>query len=531
MTHKPAVAEFLAVLLGSTMTTLAVPARAASDEEVQAMQRRIQSLEAKLEQMSKLLESRGITAAPEPAAATTPTTLPGTGWGTPAPAAARLSQAELDAMKQKLARHELKLGRLYQEAFDSPGAGLQVTGYIDPVYVINRNQHSASFLFLDSGDPYTYDHSQVGDVFLRIQKTFGEGLLAPKMDLQLAPARGNGAFNTRSDGSIVSSIVHHALASLPVSDTYAVQAGYSAGYSGYEYYESNLTHTISHNLLYDFSAPGNMVGAGLAYAATNYTMAAKVFIGNEEYFMAGSRAGTAPNRWPSVMARFDYTPNTAYYVGGSLYLGRNTLYSAYDYDGNLACPGDAAGHGYQCSSPRAYTTKFQGEIDAGYYTADSQYHAEVDYGFVENGAWNGGQAVWWGVSGLVHQKWSLTSLGRVGATLRLDYLNNARNGGGGSNLYFGGPDTPGTDPLNGFGIAQDCYWNDVDADGNSYNGRHCKGANRYALTIALLAYPSDRWTLKAEYRRDWASQPVFWTHDYRFRRDNDVFSVQTVYSF
>lgn len=513
----------VAALAWSALLALAAPVQAASDEEVQAMQRRIQSLEAKLEQMSKLLESRGITAAPEPAA--------GSGWGAPAPAPAKLSQPELDAMKQKLARHELKLGRLYQDAFDSPGSGLQVTGYVDPVYVVNRNQRSASFLFLDASDPYTYDHSQVGDVFLRIQKTFGEGLLAPKMDLQLAPARGNGAFNTRSDGTIVSSIVHHALATLPVSDTYSVQAGYSAGYSGYEYYESTLTHTISHNLLYDFSAPGNMVGAGLAYAATNYTMAGKVFIGNEEYFMAGSRAGGAPNRMPSVMARFDYTPNTAYYVGGSLYLGRNTLYSAYDYDGNLVCPGDAAGYGYQCSSPRAYTTKFQGEIDLGYYTADSQYNAEVDYGFVENGAWNGKQAVWWGVSGLAHQKWNVASLGRVGATLRVDYLNNSRNGGGGSNLYFGGPDTPGTDPLNGFGIDQNCYWNDVDADGNSNNGRNCKGANRYALTLAVLAYPSDRWTLKAEYRRDWASLPVFWTHDYQFRRHNDVFSLQTVYSF
>ena len=47
----------------------------------------------------------------------------------------------------------------------------------------------------------------------------------------------------------------------------------------------------------------------------------------------------------------------------------------------------------------------------------------------------------------------------------------------------------------------------------------------------MLAYPSDRWTLKAEYRRDWASLPVFWTHDYQFRRNNDVFSLQTVYTF
>lgn len=504
------------------LLALAAPAWAASDEEVQAMQRRIQALESRLEQMSKLLESRGIGAEPEK---------PVSGWGAPPPAPAKLSQSELDGMKQRIARHEMKLGRLYQDAFESPGSGLEVTGYIDPAYVINRNQRTASFLFLNGGDAYTYDNSQNGDVFLRIQKTFGEGLQAPKMDLQIVPHRGNGVFSTRADGTVVPSIVHQALATLPFSDTNAVLAGYSAGYAGYEYFESTQTHTISHNLLFDFSGPGNMVGAGLSYTATNYLWAAKAFLGNEEYYTTGSRGGSAGNRMPSLMLRVDYTPNTAYYIGGSAYLGRNTLYAAYDVDGYQACPDGNAGYGYQCASPRAYTTKFHGEVDIGYYTADSQYNAQVDYGFVENGAWNGGQAVWWGLSGLAHQKWTLPTLGRVGATIRADYMNNSRNGGGGSGLYLGSADTPGTDPMNGFGIDQNCFYNDVDADGNSQNGRHCKGANRYALTLAVLAYPSDRWTLKAEYRRDWGSQPVFWTHDYQFRRHNDVFSLQSVYAF
>lgn len=520
MKHKPH-AVALAALLSITLPS----AQAASDEEVQAMQRRIQSLEQRLEQMARLLEAKGIAEAPATAAA------PGT-WGAPASPPAKLTQAELDTMKQRLARHELKLGRLYQDAFDSPGSGLQVTGYVDPVFVANRNLRSASFYFLDAGEAYSYDHSQVGDVFLRIQKTFGDGLQAPRMDLQLAPARGNGAFNTRSDGTVVPSIIHQALATLPYNDTSAVLAGYSAGYAGYEYYESNLTHTISHNLLYDFAAPGNMVGIGWAYNATNYTTAAKVFIGNEEYLMGGSRAGATPNRVPSIMARFDYMPNTASYFGGSVYLGRNTLYNAYDADGNVACASDAAGsYGYQCTAQGAYATKFHAEVDMGYATADTQYNAQIDYGVLDRGAWNGGQAVWWGLSGLVHRKWTLESMGRVGATLRLDYLNNARNGGGGGGLYLGSADTPGTDPYNGFGIDQNCYYNDVDDEGNSYNGRHCKGANRYALTLALLAYPSDRWTLKAEYRHDHASLPVFWTSDYGFRRSNDVFSLQTVYTF
>ncbi|WP_236078762.1 DUF3138 family protein [Paraburkholderia domus] len=50
-------------------------------------------------------------------------------------------------------------------------AGLSITGYIDPVYLYNRAQHTAGFQFLNR-DPGIYDHynSMLGDLYLDIRR-------------------------------------------------------------------------------------------------------------------------------------------------------------------------------------------------------------------------------------------------------------------------------------------------------------------------------------------------------------------------
>ena len=221
---------------------------APTEQDMRAMQQRMQALEAKLEQMQKLLDQRP--AAPAAAAAS------GAGWGESAPTAK--TQAEIDALKQKVARQELKIGKLFSDAFESAGSGLEITGYLDTAYVANRNLNSASFLFLN-GDPYTYYNSTIGEVFLRIAKTFGEGLMAPKVDIQIAPSRGYGTGNVNSDGLPGPSIIHTALMTMPISDTTAVVAGYTPSFPGYEYFEATLLNTVSHNLLYDFAESSGMV--------------------------------------------------------------------------------------------------------------------------------------------------------------------------------------------------------------------------------------------------------------------------------
>lgn len=499
----------------ATLLPLLAHAGPPTEAEMQAMQQRLQAMEAKLEQMQKLLDQRP---APAPAGAT------GAQWGDPAK-----TQAEVDTLKQKVARQELKIGKLYSDVFESAGSGLVITGYIDPTYVYNRNLTSSSFQFLNGGDPYTYYNSQNGDVFLSIVKTFGEGLQAPSVKLEIAPSRGDGTFLLKSDGdSTVNSIFHQALMNMPLNDTTAVVAGLSAGYAGYEYYQSTLTNTVSHNLLFDFSTPGSMVGVGLSYANTQGTLLAKAFIGNEEYYTFGARSETNSNRVPAIMARIDYGVSSSLWVGGSAYLGRNSLY------GPFTCPGTNDGFGYQCDASSPYSTKAYGQFDLTYADADTQYNAQVDFGTQQNAAWNGGRATWWGLSGLAHRKWVTESVGKIGATFRADYLNNSQNGGGTSSVYIDS-DYTGTDALNGFGIAPSCFASDVDEFGDSNNGRNCKGTNRYALTLAFLAYPTDQWTLKSEVRYDIASRAVFQTNgssiDGNFRKTNTVISLQSVYAF
>lgn len=517
----------------------AVPAAA----DVQAaMQRRIDTLEARLAALQQLIETRlpaltaagaaAPTAIGTPAATTAPMPAPTAaaapaaagGWSPPGGATPgtvpSASRDEVDDLKRRVARQEMKVGKLYADAYDGPGAGLQITGYLDPTYVINQNRNSAGFQFLNR-DPYTYDNSSNGDLYLRLQKKFGDGPMAPNVDIQIQPTRGSGLFDTTSDGTVVGSIFQQALMNMPLSAQWTVMAGYTLSYSGYEYVESTMTNTVSHNLLYDFSAPANYVGAGAIYTQGDWIL--KGFLGNEEYYNIGSRVGASPNRTPTLMLRADYTANSALYLGGSLNVGRTTLYSPID--------GCDSGYGYQCSSASAYGGKIQGELDLTYQAADVQYNAQVDYGLQKRAAWNGGDAAWWGFSVLAHRKWSTALVGRVGATVRLDYLNNQRNGGGGSGWYLSNESTPGTDTANGFGISPECQASDVDTAGESQNGVHCRGANRWALTTALLFYPTDQWTLKAELRHDRANLPVFGVHDGSFRRHNTIFSLQTVYAF
>lgn len=501
---------------------VAASAQAApTEEQMQAMEARLKAMEARLEAMQKLLDAKGAAAPPAPAAAAAPAAA-GAGWGQPVAAGkeapAKLTQGELDALKQRVARQELRVGKLYDDATTGPLAGLSIGGYVDPAFIVSRNQRLASFHFLDGGDPYTYYNSSIGDVFLQIKKTFGEGTYAPSVDLQLMPYRGYGAFTTNGSGATFGNIFTTALVRIPVSDGGSVTAGYTPSFAGYEYQAATQTLTVSHNLLYDWSAPGTYMGIGYDYWQGNWAF--KTFLGNEEYRAAGAAVAGGTNRIPTITGRVDYTWSSALYLGGSFSLGRNSL---------LDC-GDGT-YGYQCGSTRAFGKKIYLEGDLTYVTADRQLNAQIDYGQLQNGAWNGGRAVWWGVSLLAHQKWSTAALGRIGASVRFDYLNNARNGGGGGGLYLGtGDDIYGTDTLNGFGISQACLASALAADPDDY-GLRCKGANRMAATVAFLVYPTDQITLKAEYRHDWATLPVFARTDGLAVKRNDVFGLQLIYAY
>ena len=123
---------------------------------------------------------------------------------------------------------------------------------------------------------------------------------------------------------------------------------------------------------------------------------------------------------------------------------------------------------------------------------------------------------WWGVSG----QFVYRLMPRLDAILRADYLNNSGNGGG---LYGSGADArDGVGPeMIGRG-----------ADGRLLFRNADLGASRYALAVGLNYVFNANVSLKAEYRLDHATLPVFEVvNDGSFRRSNHLFGASMVLSF
>jgi hypothetical protein len=442
-------------------------------------------------------------------------------------APATLTNDELSTMKQQIANHQLKVDSLVDAANTGPLAGLSVTGYLDPTYVFNRAQRSSSYLFANHESNYTYYNSTFGDLYLDIKKTFGVGPMAPSAEITLMPNRGNGITLLQNErGQTGFNILNTAVVNVPLSGTTTFVAGLIPSFGGYEVQQSNQMQTLTHNLLYDFSDPGSYVGIGLNYTGDGSPWAWKFFLGNEQYRTFGSVTQTRTNAFgdpittsnkiPTFTARTDYTWSSALDIGGSFNVGRQTLSTVTDANGN------AIGFGPGGFSNTAYSNFFFGEADLTYTLADVIYNAELDFGRQQHAAFNGGQAQWYGVSLLAHRKFNVPVLGRMGATLRYDYLVNSKNGGGGGAIVLNGT---GRDPLDGFGISTQCLQSSTD------NGIECKGANRQDATLDLLFYPTQQTTVKVEYRHDWANKAVFLRNDGSYSKSNDLIATQFIYSF
>ncbi|KST71387.1 hypothetical protein WS76_22790 [Burkholderia humptydooensis] len=125
---------------------------------------------------------------------------------------------------------------------------------------------------------------------------------------------------------------------------------------------------------------------------------------------------------------------------------------------------------------------------------------------------------------LAHRKFNVPVLGRMGATLRYDFLANSKNGGGGGVALNGN----GMDTADGFGIDADCL---ATSKANGGLGFECKGANRQDVALDLLFYPTQQITVKVEYRHDWANNKVFLRNDGSYSKSNDLLATQFIYSF
>lgn len=400
--------------------------------------------------------------------------------------------------EQRIASLELKVDNLVTAAEEGGLAGLAVTGYMDLGYFYNRNQKTSSFTFGSPSDStYAADNSSMGDIYLDITKTFGAGPTAPSVDIVLAPNRGYGAGTTGNNN-----IIHTAQANIPITDKTIFFFGQVGSFQGYEVYQSNLMPTITHNLLYDFSLPSFFTGAGVSTESGNSSW--KFMLGNEQNHFRNDATKS-----PSFTYRLDYTLSGKTNLGSSGYIGEQT---SPNYQGN----------------GRPKTLAYYNEFDLTYTFGSDSANAQVDFGQHEGAALNGGDARWYGFSLLGNHKFSA----KWGLTLRLDYLNDSQNGGGSPNLVLDGNvddngdplENYGSDGLNGFGIAPECF-NDPNKKMSS-----CKGANRSEFTFAMVYSPSEQLQIKGELRYDKASEHVF-VKDDQYVDNNFLLGFQAVYIF
>jgi len=427
------------------------------------------------------------------------------------------------SMREQVSNMALKVDSLEDAASTGPLANLSVTGYLDPVYLFNRAQHSSGFQFVNH-DPGVYDYynSTIGDVYLDIKKSFGVGPLAPAAEFVIQPNRGFGSVFANERGGVGNNIFTQADITVPLNSLYTFEAGLMTGLAGYEVQPSNQMLMLTHNLLYDFSEPGNIVGIGLKGSNATYTHLWQVILGNEQVHTAASIVNapnntTKSNVTPTLMGRFDDVLSTALDIGVSGTIGRQTLFSQ--------CP-TAGGYGYQCNASSPFGMDRYIETDLTYTKDKYQLNAQLDYGQLQKGAWNGGTAKWYGISLLGYRKWTSAWFGHMGASLRADYLNDTANGGGGSDILYGtSAATPAGDGANGFGIAPSCL------QASTSNGSACKGAAHYDITTDLLFYPTPQITVKLEYRHDQANHAVFLYSNGSYSRSNDIAATQFIYAF
>ena len=400
---------------------------------------------------------------------------------------------------RELNRVTIKAEALQDNFADQGLKGLKISGSIDPTYIYNRNQDNGSFVFLNNGGArYTYDNSYFGMAVLDLQKETESGA---RWRLTLAPERGTGAlFNGGS-------IVHEASVSIPLSDLKTrLWVGQIPDWTGYEITLPTGNKLITHNLLFDTTAPTAYTGAVLDVTRGKWWMRAGVANMNSARLPKGNSA-------PVLIYRVDYSKGEFSGFGFGGVHGKATNFAA-DFGSWVDANGDVQGF----PGAGKGTTVNLIEADAFFTRGDWSLFGQVSAGQQERAAIfnSDGQlrdARWVGVSGLAAYK--ITP--RLEAVLRGDYLKNDSNGGGLLGFSF-------DDPVNGIGRGV--------LAGGAYAKGDAVGANRYALSAGLNYLFAEGTVFKLELRRDGADQPVFEVvKTGTFSKSNTLFGAAVVVSF
>lgn len=473
--------------------TLAFPMVASAQSNAE-LQKQIEALKAEVNQL-KTMVMHGAMAKPAPAApvaqAPAVAAVP-----TVDPADFNALQVQVEAMQDQQATAGFK--------------GLRISGGIDPAYMYNRAKGTSSFAFMNnfanvngSKEAYSYDNSYFGMAYLDVQKEMDDGT---KFRLTLAPSK------SASSGYNIGNITHEASVSIPLSDSQTrLMAGQMPDVSGYEPYlntydgANNVTSNqlypgfaesfITKNMLFDFTAASFYTGVGLDLVRGPWET--KLYLANfnsarNDLNVTGCTVGVAcsprPERSPTFIYNATYAQEEFWGYEFTGYEGRVTNW-------------------IQGGTSRLD----QFEIDGWFTRGTISSNLQFTVGQQANGASNGGDAGWWGISAQA----SKIVMPRLTLAARLDYLNNQKNGGGTFNIA-------GSDFNNGFGPGDP---NDPGYDAN-------KGANRYALSLAATYRLSRNVALRGEFRHDHASTPAFYYYvDQTYKHSNDTLGLQTIVNF
>ncbi len=399
-----------------------------------------------------------------------------------------------DQVKQ-LNRTTVKADSL-EEAQETLGyKGLQISGLIDPTFIYTSNQNRAGFQFLNSGRnfEYAFDNGTFGMASLDFLKEMEGG---SKWRLRLRPNRGGGG--VAIDGE---SIVHEASMSLPLADLQTrLIAGQIPDWSGHEFAEPTLNRLITHNLLFDFTIPAVYTGAGLDLNRNPWYIKAMLANVNASKKASGEKS-------PALVYRVDFYDYKKEFNGWGFagLHGKLPNFRANDGVGN-----PVTGTPYDTRDTMVHAF----EVDAFYSRGDWTMSGQLSVGSQRKAAMTADpvtgelrDSFWWGASTMVSYKFTP----RFETIARLDYLNNKKNGGGTLGFVF-------PDSRNGLG---------PDPSGDPEIG-----ANRMALSLGARYIFNANTTMKAEYRLDRASLPVFVdVRDGSFKRSNQLFGASVVMSF
>jgi hypothetical protein len=413
------------------------------------------------------------------------------------PAADEKQWGMTPAQTQDLNRVTVKTEGL-EDAIETQGLkGLKISGFFDPSYIYNQRQHRAGFQFLNrvSDDGYNYDNGYFGTAAIDFQKEMEGGT---KWRLTLMPNRGAGSIADSSGNSIV----HEASVSIPLGDLQTrLIAGQIPDWSGYEYTQPTTTKLVTRGLLLDFTEPTAYTGAGMDIISGKWEVKGLLANYNTTKQPAGRKS-------PVLAYRVDYSKGEFAGFGFAGVHGKAANFSpfAVDADGN----------------PLGDTRLDLFEIDGYFIRGDLTLQGQVGFGRQKDAAIvpaaDGSlrDARWWGISGLAAYKF----IPRWEGVVRFDYINNSKNGGG--LLQYSSEDgRNGIGPDATLGCTATGYVDGCD-----------KGANRYALAIGVNYLLTPNTTLKAEYRMDRATQPVFLdVNSGGYRKTNSLLGASVIVSF